>query len=108
MKIHLAPIGEHRKMNPYRKRENNKLIYVYNVEGTPEQLAEYKTLNPKAITDDKTGKVLMFIDKFVGKTADLIKGEKNWFVDTIRNEQFAAFCKEGGVEYANLKMAELG
>lgn len=108
MKIELTPIGADRKMNPYRKRETNNLVYVYDIKGTPEELTAYQAANPKAIKDIKTGHVLFFSTKFVGKTAELVKGEKSWYVDTIADEQFASFCKIGGVEYAKLKMAELG
>lgn len=108
MKITLAPIDGNRKMNPIRKRDGGQLRYIYNVEGTPEQLAAYKSDNPKSIIDEHTKQVLYFSPTFVGKTAELVKGGTGWFVDTIKQEQFASFCKEGGLEYAKMKMAELG
>lgn len=108
LKITLAPINEGRKLNPYRQRETGNLVYVFNIEGSKEEIEEYKKDNPKAITDVKTGQVLFFTTKFTSKSADLIKGEKGWYVDTITEQQFAEFCKVGGVEYAKMKMAELG
>ena len=108
LQITLAPIDGNRKMNPIRKRDGGQLRYIYNVNGTPEQLAEYQKANPKAIVDTHTKQILFFSPTFVGKTAEILEGEKGWFVDTIAHEQFAAFCKEGGVEYAKMKMAELG
>ncbi len=109
MKITIVPISADRKMNPYRHRETGNLVYVYDINATPEEIVAYKAANPKAITDSKSGKTLFFTTKFVGKEAELQKSEKGvWFVDTIKDEQFASFCKIGGLEYAKMKMAELG
>ena len=108
LKITLAPINADRKLNPYRQRETGNLTYVYNIEGTEAELKEYQAANPKSIKDSKTGHVLFFTTRFSGKSAELVQGEKGWFVDTIKEEQFASFCKVGGVEYAKMKMAELG
>lgn len=103
-----TPISGTRKMNPIRKRDDGSLRYVYNVTGTPEELAAYKAANPKAITDTDTNMVLYFSKKFHGKTASLEQGENGWFIqDNVDDAIFAGFCKEGGVEYANLKMKEL-
>lgn len=107
MKINFTPIGADRKMNPYRKRDTGNLVYVYNIEGTPEQIAEYKAANPKAITDSKSGKVLFFTTKFVGKSADLVKSEKGWFVDDSELVMFGDLEKQYGTTIAREKMAEM-
>ncbi len=111
MKITFTPLSADRKVNPYRKRETGNLIYVYDVEGTPEEIAEYKKHNPKAITDAKTGKVLMFTTKFVGKSAELVKNTKadnsvSYFVDTKELDMRAALEKQWGPTIAAEKMAE--
>lgn len=112
LKIELAPINADRKINPYRKREadakgNFNLVYVYNVKGTPEELTEYKKVNPKAITDSKTNEVLFFTTRFVGKSADLNKTETGYFVDTRELDMFASLEKQWGATIAAQKMAEL-
>lgn len=111
MKIEFTPLSEHRKVNPYRKESNAKLIYVYNVKGTPAEIEEYKKQNPKAITDSNTKEVLFFTDRFVGKSADLGKSVKengtvSYFVDTRELDMRANLEKQWGATIAAEKMAE--
>lgn len=112
MQIEFAPIDNNRKVNPYRKRTpdasgNYNLCYVYNVEGTPEEIAAYKAANPKAVTDEKTSKALYITTRFVGKSCIMAKSEKGFFPDTRDLDMYANLEEQWGPTIAAQKMAEL-
>jgi len=86
----------------YRKRETSKMVFVYNVTGTPEQLEEYKKSKGEFFREDKdTKQVLMFSSRYVGKTCPLIKTEKGEFVhDTTEFDQLANLSNQYGIDVA--------
>lgn len=86
----------------YRKRETGKMVFVYGVTGTPEQLAEYKKAKGEFYREDeKTKQVLMFSSRYVGKSCPLIKTEKGEFVhDTTEFDQLANLSNQYGIDVA--------
>lgn len=86
----------------YRKRETGKMVFVYNVTGTPEEMAEYKKAKGDFYREDKdTKQVLMFSNRFTGKSVDLIKTEKGEYVaDTTEFDQLANLADQYGIDVA--------
>lgn len=96
--------------NPYRNRTTGKLGYIFNVSGTPEELAEYKKSKGDFYREDKETKTpLHFENSFIGVEAPLIKNQDGtrWFANTGEQDIFAELCKKGGIEYANNEMTKL-
>lgn len=91
----------------YRKAavtENNvevkpsRLVFVYGVEGTPEQLAEYKKLKgEKHIIDESTKMPLFFGIRYAGKNVALVlNSEKTeWNFDTTEQDQIKNLMQQG-------------
>ena len=104
MNIELAK----RKKNPYRKLETGNLVFVYEVNGTPEEVATYKASNVKAIEDKDTKKMLFFSTAFVGQTAELVKSEKgNWYAETNELTVLSEASKLYGIDVAMI-MCRIG
>ncbi len=109
MKITFKPATE-KSPNPYRNRTTGKLGYIYNVSGTPEELAEYKKMKGDFYREDAVTKVPMHFEKeFIGVSAPLIKNQDGtkWFANTGEQDIFAELCKKGGLEYAEAEMSKL-
>jgi hypothetical protein len=86
----------------YRKRETGKMVFVYQVSGTPEELAAYKTAKGEHYREDKDTKaILMFSNRYTGKSVDLIKTEKGDYVpDTTEFDQLANLSDQYGIDIA--------
>lgn len=99
-----------KKPNPYRNRTTGKLGYIYNVSGTPEELAEYKKIKGAFYREDEDTKIPMHFEKeFIGASAPLVKNQDGtkYYANTGEEEIFAALCKKGGLEYAEAEMSKL-
>lgn len=88
----------------YRKREANTagnypLVFVYTVEGTEAEQAEYKkSKGDKFVQDDKTKQVLYFTTRFAGNTCDLTKTNKGEFIhDTTHLDKIKNLTDQGYV-----------
>lgn len=91
----------------YRKRETGKLVFVYNIKGTPDEIKAYQASNPKHIVDSVTKEVLFFTVRFVGKTAEMLEGaNKQWYPDTTELDQRANLEQNFSVSIANEVMGK--
>ena len=102
------------RTNPYRSSKVNAkgefpLVFVYNVSGTPEELAAYKASKAEHYREDTTTKVpLYFTQECIGKEAELIKSAKGqFFPDTSSMDTFASIEKRYGTTIAKEKIAEM-
>lgn len=109
LKISFKPATD-KSPNPYRNRKSGKLGYIYNVTGTPEEIAEYKKLKGDFYREDAVTKTpLHFENDFIGVEAPLIKNADGtkFFANTGEQDIFATLAKKGGLEYAKAEMAKL-
>lgn len=86
----------------YRSKNGNT-TFVYNVEGTPTQVAEFKTAQGDFYReDDKTGKPLWFTTRCIGNTGKLVITSKGKVVpDMSAFEQAASLAKQFGGNFGN-------
>lgn len=86
----------------YRKT-GGKLVFVYELDGTPEQLAEYKKIKgDHHREDEKTKKSLFFANRFGGKEVSVIKtkDEKDFTMDTTEMDLLGNLTQQYGYEMA--------
>lgn len=91
----------------YRKRETQKLVFVYNVKGTAEEVVAYQKSNPKHIIDKETKETLFFTTRFVGKACDMLVSAKGeYFPDTTELDQRANLEQNFSIGIANEVMSK--
>lgn len=83
----------------------SSLVFVYGVEGTPEQLAEYQKI--KGVhhkIDDVTKMPLFFSPRYAGKTAqaELNTEKTDWRIDTTAEDQIKNLM-DSGYSYEHAK-----
>lgn len=90
----------------YRKRETGKLVFVYTITGTSEEIAAYKASKGDNYREDATTKqVLMFSTRYLEKKCAMIKTSTGTFVaDTTKLDQLANLADQYGIDIA-LKLA---
>lgn len=93
-------------VNQYRKRETGKLVFVYAISGTVEELAAYKASKGDFYREDaKTKEPLLFSNRFVGQECPITKTEKGEFYhNTTEMDQLASLTDQFGIDVA-LRMA---
>lgn len=92
-----------RRKNPYRQRQTGNLVFVYFVEGTPEEIAAYKLANPKGVEDATSKKMLFFTTKYSQQTAELKVSDKgNYYPEIDELEVLAEATALYGIEVAEL------
>lgn len=99
--IQLQFIRQYRKPAVIENKEvikPSKLVFVYGVSGTPEQLAEYQKI--KGVhhkIDDVTKMPLFFSPRFAGKTAqaELNTEKTDWRIDTTAEDQIQNLMSQG-------------
>lgn len=86
----------------YRKRETGKLVFVYSITGTEEEIAAYKESKGEFYREDATTKqVLMFSNRYTGKEINMIKTSTGQFVpDTTEIDQLASLADQHGIDIA--------
>lgn len=86
----------------YRKRETGKLVFVYTITGTPEEMAAYKTSKGENYREDEaTKQVLMFSTRYLEKECSMIKTSAGVFVpDTTKLDQLANLADQYGIDVA--------
>lgn len=67
MKINLTKQAK----NPYRSRATGSLTFVYDVSGTPEELAAYKATKKEFYRENEAKAPLFFTQTFAGKECDM-------------------------------------
>lgn len=76
----------------YHKRSDNTKGFIYHVSGDEKELAEYvKAKTSQGLPEDKVknkeGKVIMYSNQYIGKSAPLLKSEKgNYYADTTEHD----------------------
>lgn len=105
MKITFA---KDRKPNPYISRNGNT-TFVYNVEGTPEELADYKAAKKTFYREDeKTKTPLFFSTEALGGSAELVKTSKGDFVaDRTKERIFKSLEDQYGTTQAKEMATEM-
>ena len=76
----------------------SRLVYVYGVQGTPEQLAEYKAIKKeKYIFDDVTKMPLFFSIRNAGNAcqAELNAEKTDWRIDTSVDDDIKNLMDQG-------------
>lgn len=91
----------------YRKAatptQPSKMVFVYGVTGTPEQLAEYKKVKgDKHIIDETTKMPLFFSTRFCGQEGSILENKEktDWRIDTTEADQLANLANQYGAELA--------
>ena len=86
----------------YRSKNGNT-TFVYNVDGTPAQVEEFKTAQGDFYReDDKTGKPLWFTTRCIGNSGKLVITSKGKVVpDMSAFEQAASLAKQFGGNFGN-------
>lgn len=86
----------------YRSKNGNN-TFVYNVDGTPAQVEEFKTAQGDFYReDDKTGKPLWFTTRYIGNSGKLVITSKGKVVpDMSAFEQAASLAKQFGGNFGN-------
>jgi hypothetical protein len=97
-----------RKPNPYTSRNGNT-TYVYEVKGTPEELAAYKKSKGENYREDKDSKEpLFFTTNVVGNSAELVENSKGEFIaDMTKEKIFSGLECQYGTTIAREKIAEM-
>lgn len=86
-----------------------KLVFVYELDGTPEQHAEYKKVKGANYREnDKSKKPLFFATRLGSKTAEIKLNEEgnDYNLDTTRIDQLASLTVQFGLEVAEKMMSE--
>ena len=86
----------------YRSKNGNT-TFVYNVDGTPKQVEEFKTAQGDFYReDDKTGKPLWFTTRCIGNSGKLVITSKGKVVpDMSAFEQAASLAKQFSGNFGN-------
>lgn len=86
----------------YRSKNGNT-TFVYNVDGTPKQIEEFKTAQGDFYReDDKTGKPLWFTTRCIGNSGKLVITSKGKVVpDMSAFEQASSLAKQFGGNFGN-------
>lgn len=95
-------------LTQYRKA-GGKLVFIYLLDGTVEQLAEYKKVKGEHYREhDVTKKPMFFSPRLGGKAAEikLNADGKDYSMDTTRLDQLANFTAQYGAEIAETMMAD--
>lgn len=93
-------------LRQYRK-QSGKIVFVYTVSGTVEQLAEYKAIKGANFREDEATKLpLFFSQRFAGIKSDIVKNKegKDWNVDTTELDQLASLSAQYGIDVATAMM----
>src|ERR1700760_4787450 len=88
-------------------KKNDKLVFRYNVSGTPEALAEYKRIQGEFYREDSLTKTpLFFTPRGIGNEGviKVTSDGKDFVVDDSEEAMFASLVKQYGVEWACIKM----
>lgn len=92
----------------YRK-QGGKLVFVYAINGTEAELADYKAVKGAFHrVDEKTKEVLFFGQRFAGNNIEIIKTKdgKDFAIDSTRVDQLASLTAQYGYEIAKDMMKE--
>lgn len=85
----------------YRKQGTGKLVFVYILSGTVEQLAAYKTSKGTFNVVDDKGIHRFFSTRFLGNSCPMIKtGKDAWVADTTELDKLANLTAQYGYEIA--------
>ncbi len=86
----------------YRKSGTGNLVFVYNVSGTPEQLAAFKAAKGAHYKEDENKVPLFFCTRYAGKVVELreTKDKTNWVADTSELDQMKSLVDQYGIDIA--------
>jgi hypothetical protein len=86
-------------LRQYVKAETGNTVYVYTVDGTPEELAQYKSVQgSNYIEDRETGSVLWFTTKFAMNKCTLMFNQDGTkvFADMSEIDRLASLANQTG------------
>lgn len=93
--------------SPKYVNAKGNVVFRYNITGTPEALAEYKTIKGTNYREDEKTKVpLFFTTRGIGAEGTILKKSDNtdYVIDDSEESMFASLVKQYGVEWACIKM----
>ena len=85
---------------PAEGEKPSSMVFVYGINGTPEQIAEYKKVKGDKFREDKdTKEPLFFGNRLAPSGSTVVKTEKDgkidWRIDTTEADQIKSFMEQG-------------